>query len=88
MRVNANEVNTQAAANKEKGMELQIQSSEAERKRQERIIAKLKSIEDELKEEEGEVQGFQEEDGGGQGQQEQGDGGAITAAADTTDTVF
>lgn len=88
MRVNANEVNTQAAANKEKGMELQIQSSEAERKRQERIIAKLKSIEDELKEEEGEVQGFQEEDGGEQGQQDQGDEGAITAAADTADTVF
>jgi hypothetical protein len=44
-RINAFEVSKFASYNKERAMESQIQASEAERKRQEKIIAKLKSIE-------------------------------------------
>jgi hypothetical protein len=45
MRINAFEVSKFASYNKERAMESQIQSIEAERKRQEKMIARLKSIE-------------------------------------------
>jgi hypothetical protein len=45
MRRNAFEVSKFASYNKERAMESQIQSIEAERKRQEKMIARLKSIE-------------------------------------------
>jgi hypothetical protein len=45
MRRNAFDVSKFASYNKERAMESQIQSIEAERKRQEKMIARLKSIE-------------------------------------------
>jgi hypothetical protein len=47
MRVNSFEVSKFASLNKERAMESQLQHIEGERRRQEKIIAKLKSIEQE-----------------------------------------
>lgn len=51
MRVNSAEVSKYASSNKERAMESQLQSIEAERRRQEKIIAKLRSIEIEQEDE-------------------------------------
>lgn len=47
VRVNSFEVSKFASYNKERAMESQLQASEVERKRQEKMIAKLKSMEEE-----------------------------------------
>jgi bacteriorhodopsin len=50
MRVNAHEVSRFSSTSKERMLENQIQAIDAERKRQEKIILKLKTIEEEEEE--------------------------------------
>lgn len=52
-RINAAEVTKVASYSKERTLEAQIQASDAERKRQEKMLAKLKSIEQQDSDEEG-----------------------------------
>ena len=52
-RTNAAEVTKVASYSKERALEAQIQASDAERKKQEKMLAKLKSIEQEDSDNEG-----------------------------------